>query len=157
MSVCMCVCMTMWVNSVWKLFKVGTSGYGNLQTMNTDKWATSKSTQLSTLIWVKLLLLLEYALKLNFEALQLASWKSEPTFCWKLCRLCIKLPIYLYSWFGNCHTGDSYLQNKQHVAIWKFCHHTLKPENTLQYSVQIFLSSYKLCMQFLHLQIVMWQ
>jgi len=49
--------------------KVGTSGYGNLQTMNTDKWATSKSTQLSTKIWVKLLLLLENALKLNFEAL----------------------------------------------------------------------------------------
>ena len=50
-------------------FKVGTSGYGNLQTMNTDKWATSKSTQLSTKIWVKLLLLLENALKLNSEAL----------------------------------------------------------------------------------------
>ena len=48
--------------------KVGTSWYGNLQTMNTDKWATSKSTQLSTKIWVKLLLL-ENALKLNFEAL----------------------------------------------------------------------------------------
>jgi len=27
--------------------KVRTLGYGNLQTMNTDKWATSKSTQLS--------------------------------------------------------------------------------------------------------------
>jgi len=49
--------------------KVGTSGYGNLQTMNADKWATSKSTQLSTKIRVKLLLLLENALKLNFEAL----------------------------------------------------------------------------------------
>ena len=49
--------------------KVRTSGYGNLQTMNTDKWASSKSTQLSTKIWVKLLLLLENALKLNFEAL----------------------------------------------------------------------------------------
>ena len=49
--------------------KVGISGYGNLQTMNTDKWATSKSTQLSTKIWVKLLLLLENTLKLNFEAL----------------------------------------------------------------------------------------
>ena len=35
----------------------------------TDKWATSKSTQLSTKVWVKLLLLLENALKLNFEAL----------------------------------------------------------------------------------------
>ena len=51
--------------------KVGISGYGNLQTMNTDKWATSKSTQLSTKIWVKLLLLLENTLKLNFEALKL--------------------------------------------------------------------------------------
>jgi len=34
--------------------------------MSTDKWATSKSTQLSTNVWVKLL---ENALKLNFEAL----------------------------------------------------------------------------------------
>ena len=49
--------------------KVGTSGYGNLQTMNMDKWATSKSTQLSAKIWVKLLLMLENAVKLNFEAL----------------------------------------------------------------------------------------
>jgi len=48
------------------LFKVGISGYGNLQTMGTDKWATSKSTQLSTKVWVKLLLLLENAF---FEAL----------------------------------------------------------------------------------------
>ena len=36
--------------------------------MRMDKWATSKSTQLST---VKLLLLLEDALELNFEALKL--------------------------------------------------------------------------------------
>jgi len=58
-------------------FKVGISGYANLRTMGTDnlriigtdKWATSKSTQLSTEVWVKLLLLLENALKLNFEAL----------------------------------------------------------------------------------------
>ena len=56
-------------NSGISFIKVGTSGYGNLQTMNMDKWATSKSTQLSTKIWVKLLLLLENALKLNFEAL----------------------------------------------------------------------------------------
>jgi len=42
--------------------KVGISGYGNLRTMSTDKWATSKSTQLSTKVWVKLLLLLEDAL-----------------------------------------------------------------------------------------------
>ena len=44
-----------------------TPAVGNLRTMSTDKWATSKSTQLSTK--VKLLLLLEDALKLNFEAL----------------------------------------------------------------------------------------
>jgi len=37
-----------------------------LRIMSTDKWATS---QLSTNILVKLLLLLENALKLNFEAL----------------------------------------------------------------------------------------
>ena len=48
--------------------KVGISGYANLQTMSTDKWATSKSTQLSTKVWFKLLLLLEDALQLNFEA-----------------------------------------------------------------------------------------
>jgi len=36
--------------------------------MRTDKWATSSSTQLST---VKLLLLLKNALELNFEALKL--------------------------------------------------------------------------------------
>ena len=47
-------------------FKVRISGYDNLQTMSTDIWATSKSTQLSTKIWVKLLLLLENALKLDF-------------------------------------------------------------------------------------------
>ena len=56
-----------------KLVKVGISGYGNLRTMSTDEWTTSKSTQLSTKVWVKLLLLLENALKLNFEAL----WLSE--------------------------------------------------------------------------------
>jgi len=39
--------------------------------MSTDKWATLKSTQLqlSMKVWVKLLLLLENALKLNFEAI----------------------------------------------------------------------------------------
>ena len=39
--------------------------------MSMDKWATSKSTQLSTKVWVKLLLLYENALILNFEALYL--------------------------------------------------------------------------------------
>ena len=48
-------------------FKVGISGYGNLRTMSTDKWTTSKS-QCSTKICVKLLLLLKNALELNFEA-----------------------------------------------------------------------------------------
>jgi len=33
-----------------------------LQTMSTDKWATSRSIQLSTKVWVKLLFLLENAL-----------------------------------------------------------------------------------------------
>jgi len=47
------------------LIKVGISGYG----MSTDKWPTSQSTQLSNKIWVKLLFLLENALKGNFEAL----------------------------------------------------------------------------------------
>ena len=51
--------------------KVGISRYANLRTMSTDKWATSKSSQLLTKAWVKLLLLLENALKLNFEALYL--------------------------------------------------------------------------------------
>jgi len=37
--------------------------------MGADKWATSEATQLSTKVYVKLLLLLENALKLNFEAL----------------------------------------------------------------------------------------
>jgi len=37
--------------------------------MTTNKWATSRPIQLSTKVWVKLLLLLENALKLNFEAL----------------------------------------------------------------------------------------
>jgi len=41
--------------------------YGSLQTMSTDKWTTSKSTQLSTKLWVKLLLLLENPLKLNSD------------------------------------------------------------------------------------------
>jgi len=35
--------------------------------MSMDKWATSTSTQLSTKVWVKLLLLLENALKLNLR------------------------------------------------------------------------------------------
>ena len=50
-------------------FKVGISGYAKLRTMSTDKWATSKSTQLSTKVWIKLLLLLEKALELHVEAL----------------------------------------------------------------------------------------
>jgi len=49
--------------------KVGISRYANLQIMSTDKWATSKSIQLSTNVWFKLLLLLENGLNLNFDAL----------------------------------------------------------------------------------------
>ena len=49
--------------------KVGISRYANLRIMSTDKWTTSESIQLSTNIWFKLLLLLENALKLNFDAL----------------------------------------------------------------------------------------
>ena len=59
----------MFVVCVYQHIKVGVLGYDNLQTMNTDKWATSMSTQLSKKVWVKLLLLLENALKLHFEAL----------------------------------------------------------------------------------------
>ena len=33
-------------------FKVGISGFGNLRTMSMDKWATSKSAQLSAKVWV---------------------------------------------------------------------------------------------------------
>ena len=54
-----------------KLIKVGISGYANFWTMSTDKSATSKSTQLSTKVRVKLFLWLENALKLNLEALKL--------------------------------------------------------------------------------------
>jgi len=45
--------------------KVGDLGYGSLQNMSMDKRATSKSTQFSTKVWVKRLLL-ENTLKLNF-------------------------------------------------------------------------------------------
>ena len=44
-------------NLIFDLLKVGISGYGNLRTMGVYKWATSKATQLSTKVWVKLLLL----------------------------------------------------------------------------------------------------
>jgi len=37
-----------------------------IQTMSMDKWAAPKSTQLSTKVWVKLLLLLEHVLKVHF-------------------------------------------------------------------------------------------
>ena len=51
------------------------SRYGNLRIMSTDKWATSKSTQLSTKVWAKLLLPLENALKL----LRPSNLKFEPS------------------------------------------------------------------------------
>jgi len=47
--------------------------------MSTDKWATSKFTQLSTKIWVKLFLLLENALKLKFEPSPRPHTQSDPT------------------------------------------------------------------------------
>jgi len=34
--------------AAWWHLKVRISGYGNLRTMSTDEWATSKSIQLST-------------------------------------------------------------------------------------------------------------
>ena len=42
--------------------------------MSMDKWATSKSTQLSTIVWIKLLLLLENALNLG----PLTNWNLKP-------------------------------------------------------------------------------
>jgi len=59
------------------MVKIRGRGYGNLRTMSMDKWVTSKSTQFSTKVWVKLLLLLENALKLNFEALSLTLYHTE--------------------------------------------------------------------------------
>ena len=48
--------------------------------MSMDKWVASKSTQLSANVWVKLLLLLENALNLNFEALKVwTHTHSDPT------------------------------------------------------------------------------
>jgi len=43
--------------------------YSNLQTGRTDIWAISNSTKILTKVCIKLLLLLEKAIKLNFEAL----------------------------------------------------------------------------------------
>jgi len=45
--------------------------------MSMNKWATSQSTNLSTKVWVKLLLLLENALKTQF--LRPSSWEFEPS------------------------------------------------------------------------------
>ena len=60
---------------VSETIKVGISGVAISEPW--AKWATSKSTQLSTNVWVKLLLLLENALKLNFWG-PLTNWKFEP-------------------------------------------------------------------------------
>jgi len=43
--------------------------YSNVQTGRADKWAISNSTKILTKVCIKLLLLLENAIKLNFEAL----------------------------------------------------------------------------------------
>ena len=50
-----------------------------LSTVTKVKWATSKFTQVLTKFWVKLLLLLENALKLNFWGPPLTNWKFEPS------------------------------------------------------------------------------
>ena len=52
--------------------------YSDLWAMKIDKWATSESIHVSTNFCVKLFLLLENALRLNFEALRLTNWKFEP-------------------------------------------------------------------------------
>jgi len=49
--------------------------YGNLQTMSMNKWATSKSTQLSTKVYS---FCLKSTLKLNFWG-PLTNWKFEPS------------------------------------------------------------------------------
>ena len=46
---------------------------GNLRTMSTDKWATSKPTQLSTKVWVNC----SFRLKTQFW--DLINWKFEPS------------------------------------------------------------------------------
>jgi len=52
--------------------------------MRTDKWTTSKSIQLPTKACIKLLLLLENALKLIFEVLQHKNWtlSKAPSTLW---------------------------------------------------------------------------
>ena len=50
-------------------FKVGNMGTAISETKLMDKWAASKHTQVSAILCIKLLPLLENALKLNFKAL----------------------------------------------------------------------------------------
>ena len=50
-------------------FKVGNMGTAISETKLMDKWAASKRTQVSAILCIKLLPLLENALKLNFKAL----------------------------------------------------------------------------------------
>ena len=50
-------------------FKVGNMGTAISKTKLMDKWAASKRTQVSAILCIKLLPLLENALKLNFKAL----------------------------------------------------------------------------------------
>ena len=54
---------------VLTLIKVGNMGTAISETKLMDKWAASKRTQVSAILCIKLLPLLENALKLNFKAL----------------------------------------------------------------------------------------
>jgi len=63
LQLCSCFALLMWQTSFIYGCTLGRNlWYGNLQTVNIEKWATSMSTQLSTNVCIKLLLLLEIAL-----------------------------------------------------------------------------------------------
>ena len=58
-----------YIVSGFECFKVGNMGTAISETKLMDKWAASKRTQVSAILCIKLLPLLENALKLNFKAL----------------------------------------------------------------------------------------
>jgi len=58
-----------------------------------DKWGTSKSTKLSTNVWVNLLLLHENALKLTQMSV-LRKWNKSMQFLFCM-------DVYLCRWFGR--------------------------------------------------------
>ena len=58
-------------------FKVVNMGTAISETKLMDKWAASKRTQVSAILCIKLLPLLENALKLNFKVGSTASAKSR--------------------------------------------------------------------------------